>query len=172
MRVTNQPNGIELIIAASAAVEEARRSVGECRTALNLAIEAEAKALKRLAELVAVGGCSDQTHGVPKTSPPPQTSELPKSVVDDPNVPKQWRVAFALLEQDRLDYQRTAERIWGPVTNKKEADDAKNRISSNLQTLRKLGVVETLGSNRYRVNRELLAKLSGIPVPPAEEASS
>jgi hypothetical protein len=78
----------------------------------------------------------------------------------DETVPKVWRIAFMLYNDEVLDYRRTAEALWGNI----DKATAKNRISSNLAFLRNAGIIEPKGSNRFTVNAAKLAEKSGIPV--------
>ena len=76
-------------------------------------------------------------------------------------IPIVWRIAFQLLADPVMDYQRTAERLWGLNLNK---GVAKNRVNAHITQLRKMGVVTSLGNNRFAVNKELLAKHSKLPM--------
>ena len=158
----NNPTGIDLVLALADEIRRCRASVAEKRALREEAEKAELRAQgevtlaeRRLAELIATGACTAKNgcaHGAPSTP----ASALPE------DAPKLWKIAFILLEQPTLDYERTAERIWGPGLDKKTA---KNRISSNIAMLKTLTVVERLGKNTFKVNRVKLAEKSGLPVP-------
>jgi hypothetical protein len=77
----------------------------------------------------------------------------------DTTIPIAWRIAFMLLHDPVLDYRATADAVWGPV----DMMTAKNRVSTHLAYLRRLGVITTLGSNGFKVDKAKLRELSGIP---------
>ena len=72
-----------------------------------------------------------------------------------------WRIAFQLLDNPELDYQATAEAIWGPGLNKTVA---KNRVNGHVTRLRQLGIARSLGSNLFEINAIRLAEVSKIPL--------
>ena len=174
-RVKRTPTGIEKIKKAVYEADDAQRKVVEAEDVLAKAKREHAAAEARLAELVAAGACAgangcshhdeplaaETRTGEPATCVIAETEQKALVALDDESVPKKYRIAFALLANPILDYQRTAEGIWGPLAK----GVAKNRVNSQMQTLKAEDIVETLGQNRYRVNRERLAERSGIPIP-------
>jgi hypothetical protein len=73
-----------------------------------------------------------------------------------------WRLGFQLLENPELDYQATAEAIWGPGLDKTVA---KNRVNAHVTRLRQLGIARSLGGNRFEINATRLAELSKTHAP-------
>jgi hypothetical protein len=71
-------------------------------------------------------------------------------------------VAFQLLEHPELDYQATAEALWGPGL---DAYTAKNRVNAHVSRLRQLGVARSLGSNKFDIDASKLVELSKMSVP-------
>lgn len=179
MSVRDTPTGIEMIKDAVHGVERLARKVaeqealvGEKRAEL-AAHEAEllkrraavAAAERRLHSLVASGACATHgcTHGheaVANTNSGGDVPEVPLVSLDDQSVSIKWRIAFMLLADPVLDYQKTAERLYGPL----DPTTAKNRVNAHVQVLRNEGVVKTVGSNRFVVDRQKLAERSGLPV--------
>lgn len=103
-------------------------------------------------------GAASHVNGVAWTA-----STAPRKkrfALDDANVPRVWRIAFMLWNDEVLDYQATAKALWGDI----DKTTAKNRISSNLAFLKNAGVIEeTLGNNRFKINGEKLAARSKLP---------
>lgn len=161
MRVTQQPDGIDLIVAAARELEAARQQVQEAEAALDEARADEILAFQRLQELVNQGQCAGN-HAPAQKRPDSGSRSSRSSSFDDQRIPIIWRIAFMLLEDPVLDYQRTAERIWGPGVDK---DVAKNRVNAQMARMKNLGVAKTLGSRRYEIDRARLAEASGLPVP-------
>ena len=91
------------------------------------------------------------------------SQEKPKLIyaLDDKSIPIVWRIAFMLLVDPVLDYQSTAHAIWGPC----DPQTAKNRVNAHLTQLKKSGVIESLGGNRYRVDKAKLVEESGLQLP-------
>ena len=158
-----------------ARIAEEEAIVAKAQAALRKLREEHAAAEKRLAALVASGQCSEEcgsTTRTHKARSKPKGPHVPSSEVEDePKVPVpislkdsyldiQWRIACLLLYNPVLDYQSTAVTIWGPL----DRTTARNRVNGQVQHLRKLGVVESLGSNTYRVDAAKLAQLCGLPV--------
>ena len=148
-RVRDIPDGFELIAKASAEWLEAKRAFE--------------KVDLRLRELIA----NSKLH-VPTCAPAAayEPAPEPQAELSADNATK---LAFILAESPRLDYQAAADRIWGPGL---PFQKAKNRISTLLWTLRKLGVVKTLGNNVHEVDRARLAAVSHLPVPERKEPTS
>jgi len=180
MSVRDTPTGIEMIKDAVHGVERLARKVteqealvGEKRAEL-AAHEAEllkrraavAAAERRLHSLVASGACATRgcIHGDEAANSNSNTTgdvpEVPLVSLDDQSVSIKWRIAFMLLADPVLDYQKTAERLYGPL----DPTTAKNRGNAHVQVLRNEGVVKTVGSNRFVVDRQKLADRSGLPV--------
>ncbi len=161
MRPTHQPEGIELIAEAVHAWEAAKAKTATAEVTLHKARAEEAAAVERLRALVAAGRCdhpSDARHGIKGVN---GAGPKPLVSIDDESVPKVWRIGFMLFADPVLDYQGTAERLWGPGLDKKTA---KNRVNAHVTHLKTLGVIETCGSNTFRVNPAKLAEHSGMPV--------
>jgi hypothetical protein len=174
VRVTEQPTGIDLVRQAVYASDAAKQKVAdqEAVVAQKRADLASAEAMlaklrgehadaeQRLADLITGGSCVHH-HPVPlPVANPKNVDAKPVVTLEDKSVPIKWRIACMLLVDPVLDYQGTAARLWGPSDNK----TAKNRVNAHVQELRRLGVVETLGSNKFRVDAMKLAELSGLPV--------
>lgn len=170
-----EPEPVEQIAAAVHAWEEAKRSVEELQAALAEAElrAAEAKALVgRIAAVMAsqepapeqphIAAFEAQKSPIWKIK---VTKSPYRSLIENPAVSICWRLAFILLEDPVLDYQKTAELFWGSGLDKSVA---KNRVNAQMTRLRKLDIVKTLGSNRYEVDRARLAEKSRLQVP--EEA--
>ncbi len=189
MRVQDQPDGIDALITAVHAVDAAEAAIVEIRVRHQAELaEAEARITQARANvrLVAAGarceddcpepihgtngatkhtnGATKHTNGVSKVATMAPSKLAPE---DDPKIAKCWRIAFMLLKDPVLDYQRTAERLWGPVVDKQVA---KNRVNAQLTRLKKLLVIKSLGNNQYRVDRAMFAQKSGLPLP--REAAS
>lgn len=154
----------------------AKKNVADLTKALIKAKEVETKTEAHLQEVIAHGRCDDDcppiqaTNGSSQPTPglngstqlrPQQEYVLP------PSTPICWRIAFRLLENPELDYQCTAEAIWGSGLKKMVA---KNRVNAQLTRLKTLRVIDSLGGNRYKVNVAKLVELSKIPVPPEAAA--
>jgi hypothetical protein len=183
MKLSEQPTGLDLVRSAVYASDAAKQKVVDqeavvAQKRVDLASEEavlaklrgdHAQAERRLADLIAGGSCAH--HQITPSASTPVPDANPKNVtakpvvaLDDQSVPIKWRIAAMLLVDPILDYQATAARLWGPLDNK----TAKNRLSSQLQQLRQVGVIETLGSNRFKVDAVKLAELSGLPVGDAQ----
>lgn len=171
------------------AVQRKRDELAAVEAELTKAKDEHAGARAHLASLVATGACTTEscsythpkpngqaktngasnaahTNGVHTNGTTPKKTG-PKYALNDESVPIVWRIGFMLLHDPVLDYQRTAEAIWGAGL---EAYTAKNRVNAHVAQLRKLGVVESKGNNRFLVNRKALAEKSGLALP--SEASS
>ena len=153
--VRDVPDGFEQIAEASKGLMEARRRALAAQFDI-----AEAEA--RVRALVESGQCSP---GCPHDDP------LNDRIIDNPLVSTLVRLAFLLLADPMLNYHGAAARIWGPGLT---LDVAKNRISSLIAQLRKLGVVESRGSNVFLIDREALEKFTGMNLSsmPAEPLTS
>lgn len=149
----NSPTGIEMIAAAVHEVDAARSKITQLNEALRAAQDDLRVAEQALVSLVASGACSGEnacTHAVTAVPDP----------LADKSVRIIWRIALMLLANPVLDYQMTALRLWGPS----DRVTAKNRVNAHMQQLRKLGIVKTLGSNRFWVDVEKLAEKSGVAI--------
>lgn len=174
MRVQNQPKGVDLVIEAVHALDEAKKARLQVEIALQEAKTRESEAESRLHELIAQGRCD---HGPnPEPSPVPSNGSTTSAKVngrsvplnlDDKTIPICWRIAWMLVAGPQLDYQQTAERIWGSGLDKTVA---KNRVNAQVTRLKKLGVAKTLGGNRFEIDRQKLEVLSKLPV--SREATS
>jgi len=157
-------------------VELKRAELADAEQALALAKTEHSRSEARLVLLVMAGTCCSM--GSPSCKhghAPTKSNEIapggsdapakPKPVValDDATVPIKYRIASMLLADPVLDYQRTAAAIWGPLEKKV----AKNRVNAQMQTLRRDGIVRTLGSNEFSVDRDRLLEKSGIGRRPA-----
>ncbi len=171
-----KPDGINSVIEAVHTLDLAKEKVTQLEGALSAAREDVEKADLRLRELVAHGVCQDDC-------PPPKavngakeaaTTDATTVVIPSKKAPQKqsvivpedtaicWKIAFRLLENPELDYQGTAEAIWGPGLDKKVA---KNRVNAQVTRLKKLGVASALGGNRLEIDAAKLAELSKIPIP-------
>ncbi len=150
-RVRDIPDGFELIAKASTEWLEAKRAFE--------------KVDARLRELIA----SSKQHAPDCAATPNDVTEPalePQAELAGGNATK---LAFILVENPRLDYQAAADRIWGPGL---PFAKAKNRISTLLWTLRKLGIVTTKGGKVHQIDRARLSVISGLPVPEHTEPTS
>lgn len=149
-------------------MDEAKKARLAVETALQEAKTRESEAESRLREIIAQGRCG---HG-PTPEPRPVESKDSttnakvngRSVpldLDDKTIPICWRIAWMLVGDPQLDYQQTAERIWGHGLDKTVA---KNRVNAQVTRLKKLGVAKTLGGNRFEIDRQRLEVLSKLPV--------
>ncbi len=150
-RVRDTPDGFEQIAEVSTEWLEAKRVFD--------------KIDHRLRELIA----SSKQHAPDCAATPNDVTEPalePQAELVGGNATK---LAFILVEKPRLDYQAAADRIWGPGL---PFAKAKNRISTLLWTLRKLGIVTTKGGKVHQIDRARLSVISGLPVPDPEEPTS
>lgn len=151
-RVRDIPDGFELIAKASTEWLEAKRAFE--------------KVDARLRELIA-----SSKHHIPTCAATPSEATVeparePQAELAGGNATK---LAFILVENPRLDYQAAADRIWGPGL---PFAKAKNRISTLLWTLRKLGIVTTKGGKVHQIDRARLSVISGLPVPEPKAPTS
>jgi hypothetical protein len=154
--VKDSPTGIELIAAAVHDADAAKAKITQLNEALRAAEQELLMADARLASLVASGACTAEngcTRDHTVKQPPPASA-----ILGDTTIPKIWRIALMLLADPVLNYQKTALQLWGPSDFK----TAKNRVNGHMTYLRKLGVVQTLGSNRFLVDRANLVEKSGL----------
>lgn len=182
MRGQFQPDGAELSLQAAFVVYEKRRTIAdlearlaEVQTQLADAKVALATAEQRHRDTLAVAGCSDDLHSAPApvrvtgALGGPASAAKPMSPgpspADDVLLAIVWRLGWHILEAGVLDYGIAAERIWGPGVT---AAAAKNRISTHLGYLKKAGVItDSLGHNRFAIDRAKLAEKSKRPMPEA-----
>lgn len=173
VKVIVAPQGIDLIREAVYAVDALKQQIADAE-AVVVGLKADhLNAEVRLSSLIASGACTpengcDRDHAAkseakiqPTSAPqmePIRVVVKPIVSLTDETVPIQWRLAAMLLADPVLDYKRTAATLWG-ATDKRTA---KNRVNGHIQRLRYLKVVETLGSRRFRVDRDRFAKLSGL----------
>jgi hypothetical protein len=165
-------NGVERIKAAvreadqlAAREEESLRALQTAEADYERVREERVAADRRLSELIATGSCTDHLGESPAAPSPVSAAPSHPDIVNDPEAPKLWRIAFALLRNPKLDYAALGEVIWGAGV---DAQTRKNRISSNLQQLRTQGVAVRVGPNTYEIDPEKLAERSGLPVPEAQ----
>jgi hypothetical protein len=173
MKVSEQPVGIDLVreavhkldasekrIADQEAVVAQKRANLASEEAVLAKLRAEhAQAEQRLADLISTGSCAHHHDHVD-----PSNIVNPIVALEDKSVPIKWRIACMLLVDPILDYQETAARLWGSSDKRTN----KNRVNAHIQQLRRLGVLRTLGSNKFEVDRAKLAELSGLPVDGAQ----
>lgn len=177
-KIPVENEGIRLVVGAVHALDEAEKAVvtaeagvTAAEATLAKAREAKAKAELRLQEAIAHGRCDDDCPPIVPASnghssangTPPVAQVQPKWVLP-PSTPICWRIAFRLVENPEMDYQATAEAIWGKGLDK---NVAKNRVGAQLSRLKDLGVIKTLGGNRYEVNLVRLSQLSKINIYPS-----
>lgn len=151
-RVKDIPDGITLVLKAGERLRAAQAATLEAKAAEDLA-------MADFRELLRAGACGANCSG-PTAEPEPARPHA-YSAVDDVALAFHFRLAFYLIETPMLDYQTAADRIWGTGLERKVA---KNRVSTHLARLRAAGIVTTQGSNRFVVDRERLAQLTGIGV--------
>jgi hypothetical protein len=72
-----------------------------------------------------------------------------------------WQIAVAIVDGVPINYVGIAEKIWGPINER----DARNKLSSHLSHMRRLGVVSVIGHDMYRVDRARLVERSGLQIP-------
>lgn len=117
----------------------------------------EATANSRLAQEEELEAIKDLKHtmkmGVQPLDLDDEFSSSEYSAADDTSLSVPIRLACLLLESDTLDYQKASDRLWGPGV---PFATAKNRISTNLAALRKMGIVTSIGGNRHIVDRSKL----------------
>lgn len=93
--------------------------------------------------------------------PMPSTRvKAPLIDLDDPTIPKIWRIAFMLEANPVLDYQTTAQMLYGNLDSKM----ARIRVNSHMSSLRKLGIVQSTGARVFKIDLELLVEKSGFHV--------
>jgi hypothetical protein len=150
-KVRDIPDGYEQIAQVSIQWLEAKRAFEKVDT--------------RLRDLIG----SSKQHAPNCSTTPDEANEPalePQAELAGGNATK---LAFILVEHPLLDYQAAADRIWGPGL---PFQKAKNRISTLLWTLRKLGVVTTKGGKVHQIDRARLAAISGLPVSGPKEPTS
>jgi hypothetical protein len=165
------------------AVAEARAVLEEREAELTKTAKQRLAAEDRLRALIASGACAadcGHDHGQAKVQAPDigksngvngvshsksngthAPSPKPLIALDDEDHPIVWRIAFMLYANPVLDYRATADALWGPGLSPAKL---KNRIGAHLTHLKTLGVVKSVGNNRYEVNAAKLAEHSGMPV--------
>jgi hypothetical protein len=163
-------------IAEQESVTNAKRiELEAAQTELGKRRLAHAAAERRLADLIASGACTTEngcSHGhavsasdiatiVNATGNPANDTTETFAVLDQQDMPIRWRIALMLLANPVLDYQGTAERLYGPGL---DYLTAKNRVNGHVTSLRKAGVLTRLGANTFRIDPAMLAELSGLPV--------
>ena len=150
------------------AVTLKRAELAEAEAVLVKAKAAHRSAAIRLRDLVALGGSYASAQSTAPavaelaTDPPPPVAEGPHFAwLAVKSLPIVWRIALMLADNPVLDYQGTARRLYG------ETDylTAKNRVNAHIAELRKMGLVETLGRNTFRVQRAKLIQRSKRPLP-------
>lgn len=150
-RVRDIPDGFELIAKASTEWLEAKRAFE--------------KVDARLRELIA----SSKQHAPTCAATPREATEPAREPQAELVGGNATKLAFILVENPRLDYQAAADRIWGPGL---PFAKAKNRISTLLWTLRKLGIVTTKGGKVHQIDRARLSVISSLPVREPKEPTS
>lgn len=162
------PTGIERVKEAVYASDAAKQKVADAQAALAMAQAEYRVAEANLASLIASGACAadcasldhEHTNGhVTNGAVYAPARAKPLYALTDKAVPKVWRIAFMLLADPILDYAYTSSTLWGPCSKA----TAKNRVGAHLTHLKKLGVIKSLGANKYAVDKAKLAEQSGLP---------
>lgn len=167
---TTHTDGIHDVISAVHAFEAAEKARNELAAAL---AEAEARVEQARLRLAQFAGLAGSAAPAPVKASPENigsaAAEMPehlRAILQDESLAICWRIAKVLVEDPVLNYQATAEILYGPDVDK---GVAKNRVNSHVSALKKLGVVTALGSNHHEVDKvklaEKLAELSGLPLP-------
>lgn len=133
-------------------LEAAKVALTDAEAMLAVALAQEKEALERLAAIEAEPPPrAPRPRPARAVAPPP--ARPPDPVLKDRSIPIVWRIAIMLLHDPVLDYQSTAEALWGPLDHR----TAKNRVNAHVTQLRRMGVAKTLGGNRFEIDREQLA---------------
>ena len=154
-----QPEGIELIAAAVHEWEAAREELAQAEISLREARSKVDQAAAKVRQLAVHAQCTDEC---PDRGKGGARESKYDSIIVDQEVPIVWRLGFMLLRDPVLDYQAAAATIWDDNPDKKTA---KNRVNVHVQRLKSMGVVSSLGSNRFEIDPTLLAEKSGVPIP-------
>lgn len=154
--VAEPSSDVQAVIAAVHALDQAKtdwaiaqHGFEEAREKLQLSEKALKSAEAHLQQLVATKA----------PSPPLSTaSRLRYRLPDD--LPLCWRLGFLILESPKLDYAGWGKKLWEEDL---AIDVVRNRLSTHLDRLKKLGVIVRDGDS-YGVNAAKLAEHSGVTI--------